>query len=445
MKTLPKYLTETITSYICEGVFNYAPATPEEARTYFNSIGKKVKYDGKTVKAGELVPTEFIDLMFNIWIDNFEKAPEKIPFRCDGKSVKLSTFYEIYKNDILDLQNNIDNCKVSLPAGKIYINDFAIKFGEGSLKGNRAQKGLSYEDILVNQLIQTVELIAGKHSEGKLTKQDFEDTIADKTLHCLYNMYEAGHLDEVLDMYISSKDNPIDLSTIIVKTGGGNTKRNSNGEIFDTEFNVTDSDIEQVLNKSGNIIADITINTNNPVYISAKMKSSQLSGVMYRKAIAQNETFKNAIMSNESWDDIKDAKEMVPFINFFNVLGIIPADVFVAYKQIYSGKTSKDITLSIDKKYKPESLGCIFQKLLGGNYWYVKPGICEWVTDKNAKLKFNINHASITSTGKGISVNGDVNGVKAEVNFRTDGDHAVGPYPYRLFPKISVPDLIKKV
>jgi hypothetical protein len=445
MKTLPKYLTETITSYICEGVFNYAPATAEEARAYFNSIGRSIKRDNKTIKTGELVPTEFIDLMFNIWIDNFEKEPNKIPFRCDGKSVKLSASYEIYKDDILGLQDNIDNCKINFTTGKFTINDYTIKFGEGSLKGVTSAKGLSYEDTVVEQLIKTVELIAGKHSEGRLTKKDFEETITDKTLHCLYNMYDAGHLDEVLELYINSKDNPIDLSTIIIKTGGGNTKRNSNGEIFDSEFNVTNSDIETVLEDSGNIIADVTINTKTPVYISVKMKSSQLSGVMYKKAIAQNETFKNAVMSNETWDDIKTAKEMVPFINFFNVLGIVPSDIFTAYKQIYSGKSSKDIELTLNKNYDPTLLGCVFQKLLGGNYWYVKPGICEYVDYKDAGLKFNIDKASITSTGKGISVIGNINGLKAHVNFRTDGDRTVGPYPYRLFPQISVPDLIKKV
>ena len=82
---------------------------------------------------------------------------------------------------------------------------------------------------------------------------------------------------------------------------------------------------------------------------------------------------------------------------------------------------------------------------MGGNYWYVKPGICEYVDYKDAGLKFNIDKASITSTGKGISAIGNINGLKAHVNFRTDGDHTVGSYPYRLFPQISVPDLIKKV
>jgi hypothetical protein len=114
------------------------------------------------------------------------------------------------------------------------------------------------------------------------------------------------------------------------------------------------------------------------------------------------------------------------------------------YKSIYSGK-STDMNLQLSDKYDPQLLGCLFQKLLGGNYWYVKPGICEYVDYKNANLKFNIQEAKITSTGKGINITGDINGLKCEINFRTDGDRAIGPYPYRLFPKVSVIDLIKKV
>lgn len=447
MKQLKTFLLEGISSingFITEGVYNYAPKTPEECRTYFNSIGRKTKQNGNTILQGQLVPTEFIDLMYNIWIDNFESEPDKIPFRCDGKHVKLSPFYELYKEDILTLKENIDDLQLDIVPGKIHINGITILFGNGSLKGVRSSKGLSYEDDVIKQLIKIIELIAGKHIDKKLSQEEFNETVSDKVLFPFYNMYEQGALDEVLDLYIKSKDNPIDLTNIIVKTGGGNTKRNSNGEIFDSEFNITSSDIEQVLKDSGNIISDITIQTNNPVYISVKMKSSQLSGVMYRKAIATNETFKNGVMTNESWDSIKSEPAMIPYINVCTTLGIIPEEVFNIYKDIFSNN-SKDTSLSLNKKYDTKKLGCIFQKLLGGNYWYVKPGICEFVDYKNANFKFNIKEARITSTGKGITVTGDINGLSCEINFRTDGDRAIGPYPYRLFPKVSVIDLIKKV
>ena len=451
MKQLKTFLIEEISNeisningFITEGVYNYAPKTPEECRTYFNSIGRKIKQNGSTILQGQLVPTEFIDLIYNIWIDNFESEPDKIPFRCDGKHVKLSPLYELYKEDILTLKDNIDNLSLDIVPGKIHINGITIIFGNGSLKGVRSSKGLSYEDDVIAQLIKVIELIAGKHDVKKLNQTEFNDTVTDKALFCFYNMYEKGALDEVLDLYISNKDNPIDLTKIIIKTGGGNTKRNSKGEIFDSDFNITDSDIEQVLKDSGDIISDITIKTDNPVYISVKMKSSQLSGVMYRKAIATNETFKNAVMTNESWDSIKSDSAMIPYINVCTTLGIIPEEVFAVYKRIFANE-SKDTSLRLNKKYDPKKLGCIFQKLLGGNYWYVKPGICEYVDYKNANLKFNIQDAKITSTGKGININGDINGLKCEINFRTDGDRAIGPYPYRLFPKVSVIDLIKKV
>lgn len=34
--------------------------------------------------------------------------------------------------------------------------------------------------------------------------------------------------------------------------------------------------------------------------------------------------------------------------------------------------------------------------------------------------------------------------LKSEINFRTDSEK-YGPWPYRLFPKISVPDLISQI
>ena len=250
MKQLKTFLIEGISNingFINEGVYNYAPKTPEECRTYFNSIGRKIKQNGNTILQGQLVPTEFIDLIYNIWIDNFESDPDKIPFRCDGKHVKLSPLYELYKEDILTLKDNIDNLSLDIVPGKIHINGITITFGNGSLKGIRSSKGLSYEDDVIKQLIQIIELIAGKHNDKKLSQEEFNKTVSDKVLFPFYNMYEQGALDEVLDLYIKSKDNPIDLTNIIVKTGSGNTKRNSKGEIFDSDFNITDSDIEQVL------------------------------------------------------------------------------------------------------------------------------------------------------------------------------------------------------
>lgn len=429
MKEISQYLKE---NFIFEA-FTYAPSTEEECKQHFNKKG--------FIK-GDKIPSEFIDRMFDIWHDNFESAPSKIPFRCDDKHAKLSRVYQAHAKEIETLCKDL---KVSFENDleKLKINGVRIEWGEGSLKGNRAEKGLSLEDEVVDQLILIVQRIEGAHSIKTLNEKEFKNAVSDDVLKEWWPFYKGGALDDVLNAY--HKDLDIDLSKVIIKTGSGNTARNSNNEIFSDDFEITSNDMTQVLKDSGNIIADVTIksNTGNPVYVSVKMKASQLSGVSYRKAISKNEIFKDAVINHESWDEIKDSKEMISFINLCDVLGLYPEDVFKKYKNIYSGKTN-DVDLEINDKYDPKKLGVLFQKLLGGNYWYVKPGIQKFVDYKDAKLKFDVEKARLSGTGKTITVVGNINGIHAELIFRTDSEK-YGPWPYRLFPKISIPDLIQLI
>lgn len=424
MKRISEYLFENI---IMEGVYKDAPQNPIECRAYF---------DNNIIK-GKNIPTEFIDRMFSIWQDNFESAPYKIPFRCDGKHIKMSRLYLAFKDEIEKLCKDL-KIKFESYLDRIKINDVKIEWGEGSLKGNRAEKGLSYEDDVVNELIQIVELVAGQHKEKKLNEKEFKTIVGNPTLSEWWEFYNAGALNEIIELYPDC-----DLKEKIIKTGGGNTHRNDNGELFSDNFEITNSDIKDVLTDSGRIIADVTIDTNNPVYISVKMKASQLSGVSYREAIVKNETFKKAVQESESYDSVKNSKDMIPFINLCEVLGLYPEDVYNKYKDIYSGNAS-DMDLEINKKYNPKLLGILFQKLLGGNYWYVKPNIHTYVDANDAKLEFNVHSARLSGSGKTITVKGDVKGLKSEITFRTDSEK-YGPWPYRLFPKISVPDLIEKI
>lgn len=429
-------LYESLLTYnIMEGVFKDTPSSIEQCREYF---------DNNIIK-GENIPDEFIDLLFSIWQDNFEQNPLNIPFRCDGKHIKLSEAYRVFFNDILDLQKRVKGCSITEHPDRFVINKCVVKWGEGSLRGNRAEKGLGYEDVVVEQLIRIIQLIAGEHKNGKLNQKQFESIISDSSLNYWFALYDGGGLNEVLDKYIKNPDG-VDLSSVVIKTGGGNVHRNDHNELYDDDFNVTNSDIEKVLKASGDIIADVTIKTKNPVYISVKMKASQLSGVTYQRAMAKNETFKQAVLSQVEWDDVKDDKEMIPFNNFCKVIGLDPYIVFSKYKDIYNGDSGVK-TIEVSRNYDPKLLGCLFQKLLGGNYWYVKPdvGICEYVDYKDAKLSFNISKANISDSGKGITITGDIDGLKSTLTFRTDGNKTIGPWPYRLFPSISVPKLIEKL
>lgn len=418
-------------NYLVEASYTDAPMDPIQTRIYLD----------EKVKNGKNVPTEFIEYIFTLWRDNFEGNAGFIPFRGNGKSFKIARVYEICKDDIISYCKDI-SCPVKENQKSIYINGVKFDWGDGSLKGIRAKKGLDYEDIVVSQLQEIVTKIAAKHQEGKLNKNEYNEVCDNPDLSHWYSFYEQGGLDEILDEFAKTKDIETVLK-LIKKTGSSSTKRNKNGELFDSDFNITSSDMESVLKDSGRIIADVTIETKNPQYISVKMKASQLSGVFYRKAMSSNEYFKQAVIDNDKYDDIKDSKEMIPFVNLCNVLGMDPKDLFIKYKQIH-GEGLKDKEIKIDNKISKDKLGILFQKLLGGNYWYVKPGICEYVGYKNANLKVNVNSAIISPEGKTILVKCDVNGIKSNLEFRTDGS-IPGPYPYRLFPKISVPDLVNKI
>lgn len=425
MKELKQFLFENL---ILEGVYKDIPGSEEECREYFNN----------NLIKGENIPTEIINKLFSIWKEIFNSSPSKIPFRCDGKHAKLSRIYQSYIDELEDICRSL-NIKFNSYIDRIKINDVVITWGEGSIRGNRAEKGLSYEDEIVSQLIQIVELIARRHKEKPMSEKEFKETVENPMLAEWWDFYNGGALNEVINLYPDC-----DLSKIIIKTGSGNTHRNDNGELFSDDFEITSSDIEKVLKESGNIIADVTIDTKNPVYISVKMKASQLSGVSYRKAIVKNETFKAAVQSSKTYDDIKDTKDMIPFNNFCSVLGLYPEDVYNKYKNIYSGNTS-NMLLELNKNNKNSKLiGTLFQKLLGGNYWYVKPGIQKYVDYKNANLEFNATDARISESGKTITISGVIKGIKSEILFRTDSEK-YGPWPYRLFPKISVPELIEKV
>ena len=99
-------------------------------------------------------------------------------------------------------------------------------------------------------------------------------------------------------------------------------------------------------------------------------------------------------------------------------------------------------SVRIDANYNPKLLGCLIQKLVGGNYWYTKPEYSIFVNDKNAKLSFNVDKAHVTDSGKGVNIEGTINGLPCKIIFRTSGS---GIWPYRIFPMINVPKLINIV
>ena len=121
-------------NYLVEASYTDAPMDPIQTRIYLD----------EKVKNGKNVPTEFIEYIFTLWRDNFEGNAGFIPFRGNGKSFKIARVYEICKDDIISYCKDI-SCPVKENQKSIYINGVKFDWGDGSLKGIRAKKGLDYE------------------------------------------------------------------------------------------------------------------------------------------------------------------------------------------------------------------------------------------------------------------------------------------------------------
>ena len=133
---------------------------------------------------------------------------------------------------------------------------------------------------------------------------------------------------------------------------------------------------------------------------------------------------------------------MRAFKNFCDAIGADQEDLYNKYKSLYNGEEITDVVKLADN-YDESLLGIVFQKLIGGNYWYVKPSTSVFVPPKDLNLKFIRSKIRITSSGKKIVAYGTINGeVEARVELRTSGE---GNLPYRLFPVVSVPELLKSI
>lgn len=419
--------------YIMESGYTIgAGFSEDQVISQFNII--KTNNSDSNIRDLELL-TGFV---YGIWETNFDSKPQLIPFRFSDKSVKLGRAYEGSKEDIFKFLNTK---KVSYTVTKdgFKIGGIKVEWGDGSMFNNRSIKGLGYEDTIIEELILFIITIHGAHKEKRLTEADLNNIVENRMLHHLFPLYLGGALDKVLDMYI--KDNSMDLHTVITKTGDKGTQRNRKGQLFDKDFNITDSDMKDVLEESGSIIADVTIKTKPEVYISVKMKSSQLSGVNYQYALEKNEDMWNGINAGKSFDDVKDEPDMKALINFCDVCGIDVEDIYNKYTCI-ANHEKFDKNIKLGKRYDGKKLGILFQKLVGGNYWYTKPEHVLFVPAENNNWEFTVSKATIAETGKRISIQGTIEGVAVELEFRTDGH---GAWPYRLFPRTHVPDLISKL
>lgn len=405
----------TLTDFICEALgFSITAETAKEAYDIFISYGYKE------------ITLEFCEDLFSLWSNKFNNTDKANPFRFNkqAKQCKLARVYfnESTINSLRDicnkyhykLINNRDNAFSSSTLHSIKIGNKTIQEGDGSAFGSRSAKGLGFEKELKDRIIDIVK--------------NGEDSIHYKSLQPLI---ESGALNNLITDY---KNNPeVDLDSRITLTGKKSVFRNKLSQIVDKNtFAINTGNIESILDESGEIIADITID--NQTFISVKMKEAQLSGITAHEIFDNNNTFRKSIQNGVAWSEIEKEQDMVPFINFSEQFGINPQELY----EMYLNKKSGYLNIG---SYSSRNLGILIQKLVGGNYWYINDsGACFYVSSKARDLDVDIKKASVTESGKGIRFECTVNNkVKGVILFRTDGKSDL---PYRLFPYFNVKDLI---
>ena len=377
----------------------------------------------------------FATYMYKLWKTNYSLDQEKIPFRFDDSGLKVVKIPEKEYKDIIN--SDIESGKLSISNKTKFgftLGGITFAYGTGSLSGKtRSSSGLAYEDVVRDELVQLIQAASNSKSIKKI-----KDSI-DESVYHLLPILQSGALNEVISIYRKNKD--IDLYSIITKHEGS-TRRNSNGEISDDSCNLNTSDTESILRNSGKIIADIIVNTSKPVYISVKMKLGQLSSFSLMNVFENNSTFVDAINRRDSYDEVKAALNRTPFKNFCKVFGIDGKDLYNKFLNFAEG-VDTNLDVKTTSSYAGNDLGTIIQKLVGGNYWYVKPDVdAVYLSDKDSGLSFKRSGIHFSAGDhRCILVNGSVSGVKIILKIRTA--LKAYKYPYRVLPELNVLDLIE--
>lgn len=386
--------------------------------------------------------TRLVKDMYSIWQKDLHEDPRSIPFRFSStnKVVKVANVY----NQFLQQGDLVKYGASTTNDGKFFIGPSKSRgviftFGEGSLFSSKSKAGLGYEDVVRDQLIQIIHY-AAEFKKNPSEKNIIENT--DKRTHHLLPIYTAGLLNDAIKLYRDNRN--LDLNEIVIKHKGS-TARNSNNELWDANFNIDldNNKTEEVLKSSGAIVADVIVNTKNPVYLSVKKPDAQLSGVCAKEVMETNKAFKNGIATEKKYKDVKNTLGAAYF-NFCKTTGIDPEELYNKYLAI---SLNHDVSPEFENVLKGESdkLGAIFQRLVGGNYWYVKPDKVVYIDYKDNKLKFNVSSIKFSRAkrelGRKIIIYGKIDGYDgiARIEFRTAD--VKYKYPYRMFPIVNVPAL----
>lgn len=438
MKPLIYYITEAAGG----GPYNYTlsnpmdknaldhKSTPDDAyasiteKDYIDLVCSVIGKDAENNK--EL--RDFISGAFNIWVDEFGKAKQFVPFRFNKSNVvKLCRLYLKYKEDNVN-KNASDSFKI----GKVRMD-----MGNGL---GRGQGGYKFEDDMLSALCQYVlngcvldEKIKttplSKQALAHVDKSELKEKLLKidwKTTVNASDIADAATPDQAVQL----------LADYISKTGAKDTRRHIANivELPDVDLPIDDKQIQN-LEDTGSTISDITFKTTEgEVYISLKNGAAQLSGVTI-SPLSKNSDNKwlEAVLDGK----FNDTQNNI-FNSYFSMLGLDPNQIKERFSKIdIKADETGDNKLSI-KNYDPQTLGAVIQKLIGGNYWYVTPSHCFFVPAKEQNWKFEAEAAS--HTNRQIKIIGNIDGIRTDIVVRTSSYKT--KYPNRMFPVVNLDKLV---
>lgn len=276
-----------------------------------------------------------------------------------------------------------------------------------------SSSGLDFEDQVRNTIVGFINSVVQIYNATEKISKDnvIEQVIKDmeeesilqnksrKNIQYVFDLFKAGVLDSLISKV--KKDPEIDLLDYVKLSGRKDTQRNKNGQIFDDQFIIGEWNNDFV-KESGKIIADITIISDKEHYISVKMKNSQHSSINFNALEAYLKTGKEIY------------KEAVQ--NFCDVFGI---DFENLIKSIQDGEQ-----LHFNRKgYQKDKLQLLIKKIIGGNYWYLKPSGCVYVDGIDGDLELT----SVANTQRTINFIGKYNNQPIKIVFRTSNPGDIAP------------------
>ena len=438
MIPLLKYICESLDFYgFCYTISKNIPHQKLSVQDFTN-IDSPEKYI-------EIIQTNFfkkelsesfkklIELCYEDWV-NKGQSPNTVPFRFNKDSdIKLDYDYEHV------LKQNFSTSKSSLISGHTAYYDIGPKkiiIGKG-LGGGKG--GYTFE----NELCKAISIFVLKNFFNKKWTIPSElNNISDSLKKTLENIIHTPELQKAIKKAITDYDDfEQNLNKYIFQPKGSkkrSTKKNTEGlPSVLCELNEKNDDI---LSDSGRIISDITIGTNKKtqIYLSVKQSRAQLSGITVSPSL-NGKRWMDEIFDNFS--NFKDGDFELPnsisgnnFNTFFKGIGIDPKDLILKINSLKS-TTEKVIPIKIWNSYDKKKLGKTIQNIIGGNYWYISPKECFFVSSEPRNYSFEIKNIEMISSGRTINIYGSINNVPIKLVLRTSS--TIDKYPTRLFPVIS--------